>query len=177
MRTRLSPTAWKTILLAPFVPGIPACLIPCALGLAEGPRVEAGAFHLLGLVPFAAGAVLVLRCLGEFVVRGRGTHVPMDAPRQLVVSGPYRYVRNPMYVGVMLVLLGETVWFGALWVALYAICLCIAFHAFILLHEEPHLRRTFGASFEAYRHAVPRWIPRGTARSRGVNGRKDPAGA
>jgi protein-S-isoprenylcysteine O-methyltransferase Ste14 len=100
---------------------------------------------------------LVLWTAGLFAVQGRGTPLPLDPPRTLVVAGPYRYVRNPMYVGALLALLGYAAWFQSAWLLGYAGAVALAFHAFVVLYEEPHLGRVFGEAYRRYCEAVPRW--------------------
>jgi protein-S-isoprenylcysteine O-methyltransferase Ste14 len=100
-----------------------------------------------------------LRCLWEFAARGRGIPAPIDHPKQLVVTGLYQYVRNPMYVGVLLFLLGEALFFGSSRFLLYAIAWLAFVHVNVLVYEEPNLRRKFGRSYERYTSAVRRWIP------------------
>jgi protein-S-isoprenylcysteine O-methyltransferase Ste14 len=114
----------------------------------------------IGIPLVAAGGALALYCAGVFVFRGRGTPAPFDAPREFVAVGPYRYVRNPMYIGGFLVLAGfglairsgAVVLFSAIWFAL--------FQFFVIYVEEPGLRARFGDAYERYCRTVPRWIPR-----------------
>ncbi|HEY0782682.1 MAG TPA: isoprenylcysteine carboxylmethyltransferase family protein [Thermoanaerobaculia bacterium] len=114
----------------------------------------------LGWAVTAIGAALAASCAWVFVLRGQGTPAPFDAPRQVVAAGPYRFVRNPMYLGGFCVLVGfglverssAIVAFAALWL--------LVVHLAIVGLEEPDLRRKFGASYEDYRRAVPRWLPR-----------------
>jgi protein-S-isoprenylcysteine O-methyltransferase Ste14 len=113
-----------------------------------------------GAALLAFGGILALACVGTFIVVGRGTPAPFDAPRVFVVAGPYRWVRNPMYVGGLLLLLG----LGFLrrspsMIALAAAGFLIA-HLFVLLVEEPGLEERFGGSYLEYKGAVNRWIPR-----------------
>jgi len=108
----------------------------------------------------AAGASLMLWCWYEFATRGRGTPMPIDPPRRLVVVGPYRYVRNPMYVAGLLALLGQATLYGAVSLLWYAGAFALATHLFVVGYEERTLRRRFGADYNAYRTAVRRWIPR-----------------
>jgi len=96
----------------------------------------------------------------DFAANGRGTLAPVDPPRTLVVRGLYRYVRNPMYVGVMTILLGESLFFASTTLLRYAIGCFVAFHLFIMLYEEPTLRSKFGESYITYCSAVNRWLPR-----------------
>jgi protein-S-isoprenylcysteine O-methyltransferase Ste14 len=111
---------------------------------------------------FAIGFALSFWCAMEFAIRGRGTPAPFDPPRRLVISGLYRWMRNPMYVGMGIMLIGETLLLPQIWhemAALIAV-LFIAVNVIVLRKEEPDLRRLFGADYEAYCRQVPRWIPR-----------------
>jgi len=119
-----------------------------------------------GLILVAAGVTLMLTCVGEFVARGRGTPAPMDAPRELVVRGPYRVVRNPMYVGMVLTLLGELVFEWSRGFALYIGGWYAIINLVVILYEEPTLRRKFGASYERYVSEVGRWWPLRRPRAR-----------
>ncbi len=114
----------------------------------------------IGYALFAAGAALVLACLAAFVVRGRGTAAPFDPPRVFVPSGPYRYVRNPMYLGAGLLLAGLALIEGSPSVLLLSFGTLLAAHLFVVLVEEPGLEARFGEAYERYRRAVRRWIPR-----------------
>jgi protein-S-isoprenylcysteine O-methyltransferase Ste14 len=122
--------------------------------------VDLGDYRYFGLLPLLPGAWLALWCVIDFAVRGRGTPAPFDPPRKLVVKGPYRYVRNPMYIGMLLVLAGEAVLMSSMFVLLYTLLLWIASHLFVVFWEEPRLRRRFGERYEKYSEAVPRWLPR-----------------
>lgn len=115
---------------------------------------------IVGLVVLAVGAALVLACIVEFAARGRGTPAPMDPPRELVVRGPYRFVRNPMYVGMLLVLLGELALAYSTGLAVYVAGWFIFINLLVVFYEEPTLRRKFGASYERYTREVGRWWPR-----------------
>lgn len=115
--------------------------------------------HYGAVLLVAMGLVLLLACIWQFAHSGRGTLAPYDEPRRLVVEGPYRTVRNPMYLGVLLVLLGEA-WFtvsGAL--LAYTAAWLLAVNLFVLGYEEPNLRAKHGAEYERYCAAVRRWIP------------------
>jgi protein-S-isoprenylcysteine O-methyltransferase Ste14 len=120
------------------------------------------ALRLLGLAPLLVGAIIGLRCVFDFAWTGRGTPAPIDPPRQLVVSGFYRYVRNPMYVGFGLALISAWIVVGELrWLALIcAVVLAAGIHLFVMFYEEPTLRRKFGADYDDFCRNVPRWIPR-----------------
>jgi protein-S-isoprenylcysteine O-methyltransferase Ste14 len=102
----------------------------------------------------------VVSAFGRFVTEGLGTPAPVAPPQRLVVGGLYRYVRNPMYVAVLSCVVGQALLFGraSLWV--YGALVTVAMVAFVRLYEEPNLARRFGADYEAYRRAVPGWLPR-----------------
>jgi protein-S-isoprenylcysteine O-methyltransferase Ste14 len=112
-----------------------------------------------GLVVMAAGAALAFSCVAIFVTVGRGTPAPFDAPRRFVAVGPYRYVRNPMYVGGFLVLAGWALYRQSPSVLLFAAAWLGLVHLLVLGYEEPTLRGKFGADYERYLRMVPRWIP------------------
>jgi protein-S-isoprenylcysteine O-methyltransferase Ste14 len=96
----------------------------------------------------------------DFAVFGRGTPAPLNAPKKLVVRGLYRYTRNPIYVGVLTVLLGWAVMFRGMGLLIYAVCVAICFHLFVVLYEERHLQKEFGGEYADYRSRVSRWLPR-----------------
>jgi protein-S-isoprenylcysteine O-methyltransferase Ste14 len=114
----------------------------------------------LAIPLWALGAAGLAWCAWDFAKKGEGTPAPIDAPKKLVVSGLYRYVRNPMYVSALMILLGQFLWLGSRWVFAYMLFMFTAFHLFITNYEEPGLKRLFGAQFERYARAVPRWLPR-----------------
>ncbi|HEY7470712.1 MAG TPA: methyltransferase [Gemmatimonadota bacterium] len=114
----------------------------------------------IGFALMPLGALLAIACVATFVVLGRGTPAPFDPPREFVGSGPYRWVRNPMYLGFFVFLVGYAlcaVSFGAL---LVAFGMLAAAHLFTVLYEEPALERRFGESYREYRRTTRRWIPR-----------------
>ncbi|MGH9702496.1 MAG: methyltransferase family protein [Candidatus Acidiferrales bacterium] len=114
----------------------------------------------LGIVITVAGGVLAFLCISTFVLRGHGTPAPFDAPRQFVIVGPYRYVRNPMYVGAFAVILGISVYLRSISILLLSVAFCVVAGIFVHLYEEPHLQEAFGATYDRYCQSVPRWIPR-----------------
>ena len=118
--------------------------------------------RLAGLLPMALGAAVMLACVWRFGAQGEGTPAPWDPPRRLVIRGPYRWVRNPMYWGMGMFLLGEAALFAEASVRLlvYGAALVLIVNLFVRLYEEPTLRRTFAAEYESYCAAVPRWFPR-----------------
>jgi protein-S-isoprenylcysteine O-methyltransferase Ste14 len=114
----------------------------------------------LGLVLGVPGALVVLACIGSFIFRGRGTPAPFDPPVVFVPTGPYRYVRNPMYIGAALVLAGYGFSQRSASVVLLTAGFLLIMHLFVILLEEPSLERRFGDSYAAYKWAVNRWLPR-----------------
>lgn len=151
----------RILLFALVVPATVLVYVPARL--AHGPGSPAGV--LAGTVSGVSGLVLVAWCFYEFAARGRGTPAPWDAPRHLVTSGPYRHSRNPIYVGVFLVLLGEAAFFGSLALLAWAAVTAAGSYLFVVLYEEPGLRRRFGNEYERYLAKVPRWLPRPPRRS------------
>ncbi len=127
---------------APFGLGLPAWIGPVGVGL------------------MVAGAALALASVATFVVRGRGTPAPFDPPRLFVASGPYAWVRNPMYIGGFLVLAGYALCALSVAALLVSFAMIAAAHLFVVLYEEPNLERRFGESYREYRRKTPRWIPR-----------------
>ena len=113
-----------------------------------------------GILLTTLGALLIFVCVAIFVVRGRGTPLVLDAPREFVASGPYRVVRNPLYLGSTTFLLGMALYLRLVSVLLFALGWAIFVHLFVVYFEEPELKRKFGATYEAYYAAVPRWMPR-----------------
>jgi protein-S-isoprenylcysteine O-methyltransferase Ste14 len=114
----------------------------------------------LGISLIGIGAAGLLWCIWEFYSQGRGTLAPVDPPKNLVIRGLYRYVRNPMYVSVVTILLGEAIMFRSAAVLIEAGVFFAMAHLFVVMYEEPALRRQFGASYERYSQTVGRWIPR-----------------
>ena len=116
--------------------------------------------QFVGMVAAAAGASVALWCIYTFASVGRGTPAPFDPPRRLVVRGPYRFVRNPMYIGAGLALAGAALFYESWPILVYAALFLLATHLFVIWYEEPALRETFGPEYEAYRGRVGRWLPR-----------------
>ena len=116
--------------------------------------------RVLGVILLVAGLIALIQAFVRFVVEGLGTPVPVAAPERLVVGGVYRYVRNPMYVAILAIVVGQALLLGQLGLLLYAAGIWVITAAFVRFYEEPALRRRFGADYEAYRRAVPAWWPR-----------------
>jgi protein-S-isoprenylcysteine O-methyltransferase Ste14 len=152
-------TALKSLLFLIVAPGMIAGYIPLAL-LRNGPPVETGIFAYLAFPLWAVGGIILLWSFWNFLIQGRGTPAPIDPPKELVATGFYRYVRNPMYVGVLAIIIGHFLWFEYWDLLIYAIVVFVAFHTFVSYYEEPTLKRKFGASYENYLKKVPRWIPK-----------------
>ena len=121
------------------------------------PRIEIGRWHYLGLIPIGVGAAVILWCNWVFVKRGRGTAAPYEPPRVLVAQGLYNFVRNPMYIAAVLIVLGAAVWTRAVILFGYALLLAVGYELFVRYYEEPRLARSFGASYAEYCRTVPRW--------------------
>jgi protein-S-isoprenylcysteine O-methyltransferase Ste14 len=152
----------RSLMFALLLPGTVTAVLPAAI-LASWPAAAVSARDprtWAAGIAIAIGAAGLVRCIWEFAVRGRGTLAPVDPPTRLVVSGLYRYVRNPMYVSVVTILAGEALLWQSAALAIYAGTFLAITHAFILIHEEPALRNTFGASYTDYTRSVSRWIPR-----------------
>ena len=137
------------------LPGMVAFVLPVWIGTSGG---RAAGHVTAASALLSLGTALLIWCVREFYVAGRGTLAPWDPPRHLVMTGPYRVSRNPMYLGVDLILAGwSTLWSsGAL--IIYTVLFMIGFHLRVLLAEEPWARRRFGAEWDAYRARVPRWV-------------------
>jgi len=145
-----------------LAPGIVAGLVPWLitdwqpLPPVDGP----GVLRWTGLILIAVGLVVIVEAFARFAWQGVGTPAPIAPTRRLVVSGFYRFVRNPMYVAVTALIFGQAVLFGSWAVALYGVVIVAAFDTFVRFYEEPTLREAYGDEYVAYCEAVPRWIPR-----------------
>lgn len=134
------------------LPGLVAFFVPWLL------RPASARFHPAGLVPLVIGAVLLLWCVRDFYVAGRGSLAPWAPPERLVIVGLYRVSRNPMYVAVLLILCGWALGYLSFRLWMYAGIVAVAFHLRIVWHEEPWLARRYGDEYAAYRSTVPRWL-------------------
>lgn len=150
--------ATRTLLFTLVVPAAGAVYAPWWIltrsGASPHPIVWPAALSIV------AGAGLYLWCAWEFAVVGRGTPGPWDAPRRFVAVGPYRWVRNPIYIAAGLVIGSEALLFMSLELLLYLVVFALGVHLFVVGFEEPTLHRRFGDEYEQYRRTVPRWIPR-----------------
>ena len=150
------------------LPGTVLAWVPLGLTAAYGSRFDLGWARWLGAPLVAAGVPLLAWCIWDFAHQGRGTLAPVDAPRFVVKTGAYRVVRNPRYVAVLATLAGEVLLGRSPALLAWAGAVAVAVHTFVVAYEEPTLRRTFGADYDAYCRAVPRWLPR-------LRGRGDPS--
>ena len=114
--------------------------------------------HFIGLVTFLTGLVVMLWCIISFAIKGRGTLSPADPTKKLVTSGLYNFSRNPMYVGVVFILIGEAILFQSPSLWLYLLLVFVAFHLFTIYVEEPRLKKDFGKEYDLYCQKVKRWI-------------------
>jgi protein-S-isoprenylcysteine O-methyltransferase Ste14 len=150
----------RNVLFTFVVPGLGAGWIPWRILDRFGGTLVTMPWAAGPIAVMAAGAAIYLLCLRLFAVVGRGTPGPWDAPRRLVAVGPYRWVRNPIYLSALLVVLGEA-WLFLSWaLLLYVGIMGVSFHLFVIGYEERTLRRRFGESYARYSRAVSRWVPR-----------------
>jgi protein-S-isoprenylcysteine O-methyltransferase Ste14 len=159
---RRTTAAAGSVVFFVLAPGVVAGLVPWWLTGWETREPLPGwaALRVVGVVLVAAGVVVLLEAFARFVVEGIGTPAPVAPTRHLVVGGLYRYVRNPMYLAVEAIIVGQALVLGRLVLLLYAAAVGAAVAAFVHGYEEPTLRRQFGAEYEAYARAVPAWWPR-----------------
>lgn len=149
--------ALRNVLFTLIVPGAGAVHGPWLILSRGEPNAQPVAWPAVALI--IGGALLYGICQWAFAVVGRGTPGPWDAPRRFVAVGPYRWVRNPIYIAAVLVLLGEAWLFMSLALLVYAMLAAVGCHLFVVLHEEPALRRRFGPEYDLYQRRVRRWIP------------------
>ena len=153
----------RNLIFTILQPGLVAALIPyMILGEEISTRISQQFFnlgiHSFGIIIFLLGLIIMLWCIASFAIHGRGTLSPIDPTKKLVIIGLYKYSRNPMYVGVILILLGETIYFNSLDLFVYTIFVFVGFHLFAIFIEEPRLRKDFGEEYLKYCERVRRWI-------------------
>lgn len=153
--------AFRAITYATLFVGLLLIYLPTSVlsrsGIAPTKRIDWP--QILGMILGSAGAAVALCCVVTFVWIGKGTPAPFDPSRRLVTRGPYRFVRNPMYIGAGLALAGAALFYESAPLLVYGCIFLLASHLFVLWYEEPTLRRTFGSEYEAYCHRVRRWRP------------------
>ena len=153
--------ALRSLLWTVLLPGMVAGYIPWRyFGVSQVQLDFSNPLHLLGLGVVAVGVALLAACIWEFAHRGRGTLSPVDPPKALVVQGLYRYVRNPMYVAVSAIVLGEALLVRSTALLVYWAIFFALVNLFVRFYEEPALRAQFGDSYERYTKRVGRWLPR-----------------
>jgi len=150
------------LLFVLLVPGTGGVYVPWLILTRGGVPPEPTTWPAAVLI--GAGLVLDIWCFWVFVAAGRGTPAVWDAPRRVVAVGPYRWVRNPIYIGALLIVVGQAWLFLSLPLLLYAIALALGFHLLVVAYEEPTLRGRFGEAYESHRRSVPRWILRSPQR-------------
>jgi protein-S-isoprenylcysteine O-methyltransferase Ste14 len=164
MEGRRSGSAFGTMVFFVLAPGVVAGLVPWWLTRWEWatPLPFWIVLRAFGAALIAGGALALIHAFVAFVVEGAGTPAPVAPPRRLVVGGLYRYVRNPMYIAVIGIVVGQALLLGRLGLLLYAALIAAAMGAFARWYEELVLQQQFGAEYDAYRRAVPAWKPRRT---------------
>jgi protein-S-isoprenylcysteine O-methyltransferase Ste14 len=145
---------YATLFIGLFLIYVPAQLLPGSVLVRPA---ATGVAQVAGMIIGGVGALIALWCVFTFAFVGKGTPAPFDPPRRLVIRGPYRFVRNPMYIGAALALAGAALFYGSRSIAIYAGLFLVAMHLFVVVYEEPTLRRTFGAEYNAYCRRVGRW--------------------
>jgi len=150
----------NTLLFTIFVPATVAGWIPLWLR-GNSPATDVPSLYWVGVLLIALGIVIYVHtAFWGFALRGQGTPAPIAPTKRLVVVGLHRYVRNPMYVGVGLIILGQSIFFRSWQIAEYLVLFAVIVQLFVLVYEEPTLRRQFGDEYEQYQQRVPRWFPR-----------------
>jgi len=150
----------KTLIFTVVVPGTVTVLAPRWLLSSARPVDLPPALRFVGWPVLCLGVSVYLWCAWDFAVAGRGTPAPIDPPKTLVARGLYRHVRNPMYLGILSILVAEAFLFRSRALLAYAATVFGFFFMFVVFYEEPALQRQFGGAYERYRRQVPRWIPR-----------------
>ncbi|MEW5768207.1 MAG: isoprenylcysteine carboxylmethyltransferase family protein [bacterium] len=148
----------KNLLFTLVVSGTVAVYVPFLLAENRSPTL--GVVSVIAFALLVMGVAIYAWCVWDFATFGRGTPLPIDAPKKLIVRGLYRYTRNPMYVGVLTVILCWAVMFQSVVLVLYALVVGTLFHLFVVIYEEPHLQRVFGSEYDNYRSQVGRWLPK-----------------
>jgi protein-S-isoprenylcysteine O-methyltransferase Ste14 len=156
------PAILGTVFFLVVAPGVVAGMVPWAI---SGWRCSPAFFAIeplrwLGGALIVAGVPILLDSFARFALEGLGTPAPLYPTERLIVTGLYRYVRNPMYLGVLAVIVGQALLLGDIGLVIYGAVICLAFDVFVMAYEEPVLRRRYGAQFNEYCAQVRRWLPR-----------------
>ncbi|MFB7723436.1 methyltransferase family protein [Nocardia sp. NPDC056100] len=155
---------WGSLLFTVLVPGTVAGFLPLWISgwHFENALPPTALWRVLGVLLIAAGLPILLGAIYRFAVEGLGTPAPVAPTAHLVVGGPNRFVRNPMYLAVVSMVLGQALLFGRVDLLWYAVIIAVGQALFVRFYEEPTLLGQFGAEYERYRAAVPAWVPRRT---------------
>jgi protein-S-isoprenylcysteine O-methyltransferase Ste14 len=160
--TGRAPSILGSVIFFVLAPGAVAGLVPYLIsGWRFGPPflgVSAG--RCVGALLVVLGVAGLVHCFARFALEGRGTPAPVAPTETLVISGLYQYVRNPMYVAVLSIIVGQAVLFASVSLLGYAVAVWLCFRVFVLAYEEPTLSRRYGPAYDRYRASVPRWLPR-----------------
>jgi protein-S-isoprenylcysteine O-methyltransferase Ste14 len=161
-RTRRALAILSTAVFLVLAPGFFVVLVPYWISRwhFQPPLFGFAPFRIIGALLIVTAAAVLLESFARFALQGLGTPAPVFPTQHLVVKGFYRYVRNPMYLAVVTMVISQALLFGDLCVLVYGLFAWLVTHIFVLTYEEPTLSKTFGAEYEAYRANVPRWIPR-----------------
>jgi protein-S-isoprenylcysteine O-methyltransferase Ste14 len=149
---------FKSFIFTILVPGMVAVMAP--LHIINGLMVDTGWQFIFGSLLLLAGLVIYCVCVWGFVTTGHGTPAPVNPPKCLVVKGLYGYSRNPMYLAVLIVILGWTFLYDSLPMLVYWVFLLISFQLLVMFYEEPELQKEFGSEYIAYKATVKRWLPK-----------------
>jgi protein-S-isoprenylcysteine O-methyltransferase Ste14 len=155
----------KNLLFTVLVPGAVAVYVPLII-TSDQDIAKDLIYRAIGTLLLLMGALIYLWTVWDFASLGKGTPLPLDAPRHLVVRGLYRIIRNPMYLGVLLVITGWAGIFASEWLLVYALGVGVVVHLFVVFYEEPKLSILFGKEYEVYCQDVGRWMPRFTRREK-----------
>ncbi len=147
----------RALLAFLLLPGLFALSLPFFIGYVDP---WGSPFFAPGIIFVCIGIIFLLWCIRDFYISGKGTLAPWNPPKDLVIVGLYRFVRNPMYVSVLLVVLGWGIFFLSPMILLYDSILFFAFHISVIKFEEPRLRNRFGKSWEVYQNNISRWLPK-----------------
>jgi protein-S-isoprenylcysteine O-methyltransferase Ste14 len=160
-RPRKRDAALGSLVFLFAAPGMVGGVVPWIISRWRVRDYEGAAFfRLLGIVLILFGLAVLIEAFGRFALQGRGTPAPIYPTDRLVVGGTYRFVRNPMYIAVESLILGQAAYFGSSDLIIYGAIIAVAFHLFVVWVEEPTLRRSFPADYRRYSSAVHRWVPR-----------------
>jgi protein-S-isoprenylcysteine O-methyltransferase Ste14 len=149
----------RSLIFAILIPGMVVGVVPYLIAGADARSRRWDVISYVALIPLSIGVLILAVCIRDFLAVGQGTLAPMDPPKRLVRAGLYQYVRNPMYLGALCALIGQTLLFRSPALGVYTVLWFAAVNAMVFFYEEPHLRRVFGESYDAYCRTVGRWVP------------------